>query len=177
MRESTKISVSTLVGWFARGRGPEQIDLRRVSRLVFVCKGNICRSAYAHAIATQRGIAAASYGIDTRTGLLADDVARRIAAGRGISLEEHRTSRWSDADVTRGDLVLGMEAWHAARISDEVLSTGAQIGLLGLWATPMRRTISDPYGLADEKFQACFDVIDIAVDHLARRMPATPEGS
>ena len=37
-------------------RAYRQVDWNSVERLVFVCKGNICRSAYAGALVTSRGL-------------------------------------------------------------------------------------------------------------------------
>jgi protein-tyrosine phosphatase len=170
MRESTKILLEQVKGWFAGGLRPDEVDFRRARRLVFVCKGNICRSAYAHALARDRGLAVASCGVETTPGHPADPVAQRVAARRGVALELHRTARWIDIEVGADDLVLGMEPWHLSRIGRRVAHAGGQFGLLGLWSAPGRRRIPDPYGRPDASFETCFDTIDAAVDHLAKEI-------
>jgi protein-tyrosine phosphatase len=176
MDKSTKIVPFGLMLWLGRGLRPADVDCRQVYRLVFVCKGNICRSAYANALARDKGLAAASYGLETTPGLPADGVALRLAAKRGVSLGDHRTQPWIDATLTLNDLVLAMEPWHLRRLGRRAVGAGAQVGLLGLWAQPGRRNIADPYGRPDGDFNACFDVIDAAIEHLGG-MVAAARGS
>jgi protein-tyrosine phosphatase len=159
-----------VTGWFARGTRPTDVDYRRVRRVVFVCKGNICRSAYARALARERGFSAASCGLSTTPGCPADEVAARVAARRGLRLEDHRTIRWKDIPLRRDDLVLAMEPWHLAGVHARVVGVGAQAALLGLWSTPNQRVISDPFGLAESDFEQCFDMIDAAVGRLAQQI-------
>ena len=175
MRESTKSLIFWLKAWFAPGLRPNEVDFRRVRRLVFVCKGNLCRSAYAHALAVDHGLPVVSCGLEAGLGEPADPDAQRVAAARGVQLQWHRTSNWTDTALGKDDLVLAMEPWHLNRLGRRAFGAGSQVGLLGLWSTPPRRTIPDPYGLADASFEACFDLIDAAVDRLARQMVA-PKG-
>jgi protein-tyrosine phosphatase len=172
MAKSTRIVILELASWLGRGLRPQDVDCRRVDRLVFVCKGNICRSAYASALARDRGLVAASYGLETTPGLPADGVAQSVAAARGVNLDDHRTQHWIDAELTPRDLVLAMEPWHMRRLRRRAASSEAQVGLLGPWAQPGRRKIADPYGRPEEDFNACFDVIDAAIDHLGRGLTA-----
>ena len=44
-------------------------DAAVVRRLVFVCHGNICRSAYADVLAARGGAKTASFGLSTHTGV------------------------------------------------------------------------------------------------------------
>jgi hypothetical protein len=48
---------------------------------------------------------------------------------------------------------------------------GAQATLLGLWATPPRPHLEDPYGLCAAYFDTCFEVIDSAVERIVRIAP------
>ena len=43
----------------------KKIDWTSVERLIFVCKGNICRSAYAEALARSAGVESLSFGLDS----------------------------------------------------------------------------------------------------------------
>ena len=60
-----------------RAVSPDKVD-----RLVFVCLGNINRSAFAHAVAAARGARCISIGLATTTGAPATQAARRLAPGR-----------------------------------------------------------------------------------------------
>ena len=59
-------------------------DRGEVRRLVFVCKGNICRSPFAEAVARAAGADAVSYGLDARDGLPANPSAIRTARKFGL---------------------------------------------------------------------------------------------
>jgi len=144
----------------------ERLDATRIERLVFVCKGNICRSAYAHAVASARGLRAASFGLDTPGDEPADPVAARNALARGVSLATHRTSSSRSFALEPTDLLVVMEPEQAQEL--ELLEGRHQVTLLGLWSKPRRPFIQDPYGRSDEYFQTCFGLIDSGVHGLER---------
>jgi len=150
------------LGAFARLRSVRWDD---VERLVFVCQGNICRSAYADARARLAGLRSASFGLSARDGDCANAVAHARAAVRGVDLSAHRATSASAALVRGGDLLIAMEAGQLRPLAQVAT---APTTLLGLWATPPRPHLEDPYGLSLEYFDTCFDVIDSAVEHIAR---------
>jgi protein-tyrosine phosphatase len=136
-----------------------------VERLVFVCHGNICRSAYADARARLAGLRSASFGLAARDGDCANAVAHARAAARGVDLSAHRATSASGALIRAGDLLIAMEPGHLRPLAQVAT---APTTLLGLWATPPRPHLEDPYGLSLEYFDTCFDVIDSAVEHIGR---------
>jgi protein-tyrosine phosphatase len=139
------------------------VDWARVRRVVFVCTGNICRSAYGEAAARARGIPVASFGLKATLGTPADAVATEVAAERGLSLAAHRSRRPEDVARQVGDLLVAFEPWQA-----EMLRAGqtldSQVVLCGLLVRPVRPHIEDPFGLSRHYFGVCFDVIDSALD-------------
>lgn len=62
-------------------------DPAQVRRLVFVCQGNICRSAFADVVARRAGLRSASFGLSTTTGRAAHDPAIAAARALGHDLE------------------------------------------------------------------------------------------
>ena len=44
-------------------RSYQKIDFNAVNRLVFICSGNICRSAFGEYMAKAKGLNAVSYGL------------------------------------------------------------------------------------------------------------------
>lgn len=147
------------------------LEPRRVQRLMFVCRGNICRSPYAEAVVNRRGlISAASFGLEARTGSPAHDKAIRNARVRGIDLGGHRATSVDDVAIREGDLLVAMEPHHAATLAQRF--PAAQVTLLGIWAASRRPFIQDPYSCGDGYYQECFGFIDAAVDGLVRRLRA-----
>ena len=143
------------------------IDWSKVSRIVFVCKGNICRSPYAERRAKQLGINATSIGLDTIEGSLANADAIANAFYRDINLEAHRARIYKSIEFSDSDLVICMEPWHVTRFK-EVDSGGCQIALLGLLCSHKKIIISDPYGKPDLFFEECFQVIDDALNNVKK---------
>jgi protein-tyrosine phosphatase len=150
------------------------VKLAHASRLVFVCKGNICRSAYAEAYATCLGMEAGSFGVQTHSGLPADASAIAAAADRGVDLSLHRTSAMADFSLRAGDVLLAMEPWHAKLLHSHVREDGVQVALLGGFAMPRTSIIRDPYGKPPEIFDDCF----VRIEHCVQRIrSATTAGA
>lgn len=143
-----------------------QPDLATTQRLVFVCLGNINRSAFAQGIAAASGLHTASIGLSTSSGNPAFHMAIDTARHFGIDLQGHRTTDISDYEYRPGDLLLAMEIRHAHRLANEGIPQRA-ISLLGHWATPHRIHIHDPYTLSSAYFRTCFSLIHSAVRELA----------
>ncbi len=148
------------------------IDWKRVDRLVFVCAGNICRSPYGERRARMSGLPAASLGLSTHCGQPANQWAAMTARKRGVDLSGHASCDTASFEFRDGDLLLGMEVRHVREMRRRFGGLPCQIGLLGLWSTPRRAHIHDPFSLDAAYFDTCFAVIDSAVEGLARRMGA-----
>ena len=144
-----------------------QIDWENINRLVFVCKGNICRSAYAEAFAKSLGLTAISCGIDTEDGKPADSRAIITAAARGVDLRKHSTSRVQSLTLHKQDLIVAMEPSQLEYMEDQYKSNS--LTLLGLWGRPVKPYIQDPYGASDAYFRRCFHYIEESVCQLAEK--------
>ena len=143
------------------------IDWPRVSRIIFVCKGNICRSPYAEMRAKQLGINATSLGLSTKEGSFANADAIKNALYRDVNLESHRARVYESIKLSNRDLVICMEPWHV-KIFKEFDSSGCQITLLGLLCSQKKIVISDPYGKPDLFFNNCFQAIDNALNNVKK---------
>lgn len=136
-----------------------------VQRLVFVCLGNINRSAFAESMARLHGADTCSFGLATSTGLPAYAKAIDTATRFGIDLNAHRTTDVAHYEYKPGDLLLAMEIRQARQLAARGYPAGS-IALLGHWSTPLRIHIHDPYTLSDEYFMTCFTLIHSAVRNL-----------
>jgi protein-tyrosine phosphatase len=83
-----------------------EVNWAAVRRLVFVCKGNICRSPYACTRARSMGVTAVSFGLDASGGDPADPRAVKNALVRGMDLSRHQSTRLESARLVDGDLVI-----------------------------------------------------------------------
>ncbi|WP_374489988.1 hypothetical protein [Zoogloea sp.] len=156
---------------FLLGRLEPFLQLRpaQVQRLVFVCLGNINRSAFGHGVAEGLGCRVASIGLSTTTGAPAFEKARSTAPRFGLSLEDHRATDFTDYAYQPGDLLLVMEARHAHQLVQRGIPAEA-ILLLGHWARPHRIHIHDPHLHTDAYFQTCFTIIHSAVVNLVAEL-------
>ncbi len=148
-----------------------QPEPRQVRRLVFVCLGNINRSAFAGAAALRRGAQAVSIGLSTSTGAPATDQAMRCAARFGLDLAAHTATDISDYEFVAGDLLLVMEIRHVHRLIGQGIAPEA-IALLGNWSSPHRIHLHDPHTLSDSYYRSCFALIQSAVDQLVDELAA-----
>jgi protein-tyrosine phosphatase len=161
------------LAWRARwGWSPGSLavaDLDGVDRLVFVCMGNICRSAMAEAVARARGFPACSFGIDTRLDKPADVGMVQAAATIGHDLSTHQATPLAHYAYGRGDLLLLFDPDHFAMLKD-IRQADWRIGLLGAWARPPRPYIHDPFGGRESYFNKVAHVIDDSVGRLVGRL-------
>lgn len=140
--------------------------LRGAGRLVFVCLGNINRSAFADSVGRHLGLPCISVGLSTTTGAPASLQACLQAQHMGYSLALHRATNLTDYHYREGDLLLLMEERHARRLVKQGFPR-ASLALLGQWARPQRLHLHDPDTLSSTYFATCFTLIESAVRTLA----------
>lgn len=148
----------------------DDINWGAVGRLVFVCKGNICRSPYAAARARALGVRAVSYGLEASEGALADPTAARAAGLRGLDISRHQASKIHASHVQADDLIAVFEPVQLSLIDCRCGKRAFATGLLGTMSAPIRPHIQDPYGRSARYFQQCFAIIDANVAQMARLM-------
>lgn len=147
-------------------RKPEPAEVRR---LVFVCHGNICRSAYADVLARKLGFNAASFGLSTEPGSRAHRPIIKAAEAMGIDLAAHRSMPVEAFRPQPGDLLLAMETRHLRKLA----------GIQGLGETPRLLLgrfsgwphLHDPYEIAPDYTAPCLGRIDRAVRNAAKAYP------
>lgn len=140
-----------------------------IDRLVFVCTGNICRSAFAEAVAKKLGIKAISVGIHAIEGAPADRQAISTAEAMGYNLSSHLTTPIMYPEFNRTDLLIAMEPWQAELVSSN-LSQKYHTTLLGMWSNPIRPYIHDPYMKSESYFNNCFNYIEKSVHAIAAKL-------
>lgn len=148
------------------------IDWSRISRVVFVCKGNICRSAFAEHRCRSLGGIASSAGLEADTGKPANHRAIETARRWDTDLTAHRSTHIRERELRAHDLLVAFEPDHADMLRTYAKAApGAQVTLLGLW--PEHGTfpyLHDPYGMSPEYFVNCFERIDRGLSGMLRRL-------
>lgn len=153
-------NVELYLGRLGQWTSPER--LRSSRRLVFVCLGNINRSAFASAVAQGLGEPSISIGLSTTTGAPAFTQAVIQARRQGVDLQQHKATDFTDYEFIEGDLLFVMEIRHARQLVARGIPSSA-IVLLGTWAVPRRIHLHDPHTLSEAYFETCFGLIESAV--------------
>lgn len=147
-------------------------DPAAVRRVVAICQGNICRSAYAHHILVECGLPVASFGLSTHTGGKSPPEAIAAAARLNVDMTAHRAVDWTDFKVLPGDLLLVMEIRQAHELRRRLgPRDDVQICLLGMWCDPIVPHLHDPHTLSGDYFDSNFRRVDKAVRRLANALP------
>lgn len=137
-----------------------------VERLVFVCKGNVCRSAYSERVALLKGLPAVSYGLEVKKNGPARQNMVELARERCVDLSKHSSKSIVEGCFRSSDLILVMEPGQIDQLRKTVDLNGAQVTLLGLWSSPRRVYIHDPYSSSDTYAERSLNTIDSAIDTL-----------
>ena len=158
-----------LLYFLGKYRQYQEVDWQSVERLVFVCQGNICRSAYAEMVARSLGLEAVSCGVDAIEDASANDQAMQTAKLQGFDLGSHRTRHIMYLVLKKTDLLVAMEPWQAEFLRTNLFREHQCI-LLGLWGQPVLPHIEDPYGSSSTYFEKCFTYIQNSVNELAKKI-------
>ena len=135
-----------------------------MTKILFVCLGNICRSPMAEFImrdlVRQRGLEAefeiaSAATSDEELGNPVYPPARRMLAAHGIDCAGKRAVQLTRADYDRYDLLFGMEQRNVQRM--RAICGGDPAGKIArlLDGTPRPRDIADPWYTGD--FQSTWD--------------------
>jgi protein-tyrosine phosphatase len=148
-------------GVYARYRN---VEWSRVDKLIFICKGNICRSPWGEGYARHFGICTESYGTDCANDHAADPRAIAYAKSVGIDLSSHRTRHIRALIPQASDLLVVMEPDHLVAVAQ--FADVAQITLAGLWLPRPTPYIHDPYSSKIEYFHRCEALIAQSINRM-----------
>jgi protein-tyrosine-phosphatase/predicted ATP-grasp superfamily ATP-dependent carboligase len=127
--EAVRRARKRLPGGAARSRAAAEATVRaaieagRPVRVLFVCQGNICRSAYAATalrirMPDERLVQISSAGMMPRPGRQTPELGREAAARNGIDLRAHRSS-WMSREAGEGaSLIVVFDEVNATALAD-----------------------------------------------------------
>jgi protein-tyrosine phosphatase len=143
-------------------------------RVLFVCTGNICRSAMAEHLlrhwASGRGLAleARSAGIAAEGWYEVPEHARKLLAAEGVPPFEHRPQLLTREQLRWADVVLVMAEHHRDHICELYPEFTGKTRLLRSAAGFGDLDVADPMGKSYEVFSDCLAVIRESLEALAR---------
>ena len=150
---------------------------RELNRIVFVCKGNICRSAFAEYLMNsktkRKPMIVDSCGLNVETKSPPPTEALKAAKMFGLNLEGHLSKRLEDCCIEDADLIFAMEYWQYKKLVQLFPDKQSSIRLLrdiSPFPANLLCNIYDPYGHCDSEFRRCFMQIEAAIDNLVRKI-------
>ena len=143
---------------------------KRVSKIIFVCKGNVCRSAFAEHrlkyLLNHDKLHIDSCGLDVNQGNFPPHDSVAVAAEFSCMLDGRRAKRTDECDMEGADLILAMEYWHYKRLVQ--LYPGKKENILLLRSIApfpycLFCNIADPYGWGEKEFRKAYRLVDRAL--------------
>ncbi len=147
---------------FARHRAQKQF--KKADHVLFVCKGNICRSPFAASIATlmtDKDIQSAGYF--PYPGRTPPDNAIEAAKYFKIDLSAHKSQMLNKPLVRQADCILVFDKYNMETLSDSFPDSRKKIHLFGC-LTPDLIDIADPFGKDVDFFKKTYSRIFSALD-------------
>ncbi len=170
------------------GQVGEQVELRRQrnawrkgsvtqclqhsSNLLFLCYGNINRSAVAELYARQRldaRITADSAGFHHEADRQADPTMAEVASGAGIDMLKWHSKTLAPSMIEKADVIFVMELAHRKRLLQAFPEAANKVFLLGMGGSSDAVTdeIADPYGKSRQHYETAFNQVTKAIDFIA----------
>lgn len=147
-----------------------------IKHIVFVCKGNVCRSAFAEyylkSLITEKDICIESCGLDVDQGVFASIEAVSVARIFGVDLKGHVSKGLSACDILNADLIVPMEYSQYLKLVFLYPDRRDKIHLLNEFAPwPFRLlcNIYDPFGQGEDEFYRCYFKMQRAIDCIIKR--------
>jgi protein-tyrosine-phosphatase/predicted ATP-grasp superfamily ATP-dependent carboligase len=146
---------------------------RTATTLLFVCKGNICRSPFAERYAREvlpGHITIHSCGYYPANDRLAPDSAQIAAREFGVELSEHRSTVITQEMVERADVILTFDEDNSSTLHRTHPAAAARVFPLGVLPDGSSSVIRDPYGGDLVVFKSVYRQIARKIDYLASRL-------
>ena len=147
-----------------------------IQSVLFVCKGNICRSplaaVYFESLVRKSGkqISVRSAGLETTPGKPAHSNSKLVARENELSLESHATAQVTAEVILSNDLIVVMEFGQKDRVERVYPQASGKVLLLGALDSMGPIEIADPFGSEVDAFRTCFTQMTRCCNQLAARI-------
>ncbi len=160
------------IKWYGLRRSKRSLQSQKqIENILFVCKGNICRSPLAEVYFRSRllpdsGISVSSAGLDTTGGKPAHPHAMAVARHYGLSLHDHHTTQIVREMIDKADLILVMELSQLSSLLKLCPRVRQKVFVLSEFNGTRNKDIADPFSGPMEEFHVCFQIIRDSCDGL-----------
>jgi protein-tyrosine-phosphatase len=135
-------------------------------KILFICTGNVCRSAMAEAMCKKllksfglKGIKVWSRGLAGSRMIQVPEEILKLMEEEQTSLGKHISKPLKAKDLAKADLILVMENYHRERIVADFPELTGKVFLLKQFAGAGNGDVEDPIGLEEEDYRACKEEI------------------
>ena len=187
IKHTVKYIIDTIFwGVYGKTIGNPKIPLE-VKSILFVCKGNICRSPFAEKYANQNPNISDQYQFSS-AGIIvgspqAPPVEGVIAAyNYGVNLQDHKSRSINYRMMESFDLIVAMEVCQYKYLNKLFAEFKDKIFLLPLFDNNIELlnqysiyNIKDPYGKSQDEFIKCFDRIKHCIEGLFKDIHSNEE--
>lgn len=149
----------------------------KLDTVIFICKGNICRSAFAeHYMKEKSSVGSVridSFGLDVDQGKFSPAGAIQAAYEFDVDLTVNFSRRLTLGDLEKADLIIPMEYGQYKRLVLMAPHKKKSIKLLRDFAPfPLSFfcNIDDPFGWDEQEFIKAFTLIQKSIDNLCNKI-------
>lgn len=155
------------LGYYLLERNVFKKNCKDSTNIVFICKGNVCRSAFAECrlklLMMKSSVKVDSCGLDVKQGTFPPLESVKVAAEFSCDLANRRAKSLEQCDLDKADLILPMEYYQYQRLLKLYPHKKRAICLLRSFAPfpyCLFCNIADPYGWGIDEFRKSFRLID-----------------
>ena len=135
-------------------------------KILFICTGNVCRSAMAEAMSKKmlkdfglKGIKVWSRGLAGSRMIQVPEEVLKLMDQEQSNLDTHISAPLTAKDLSKADLVLVMESYHQERIIADFPEVAGKVFLFKQFAGAGDGDIEDPIGMEEKDYRACKEEI------------------
>jgi len=181
MKQKIKTIIQNII-WAYLGKGLKNPQLPvSPNSILFVCKGNICRSPFAERLTNKLLVNGSNDILKIRSAGINATVANPppkeaviAAKAFGISMDDHRAQCLTRELIDETDMIVVMEVEHLHQLEETYPESGGRCFLLSMFSDNLhgwgnsyfRYNIEDPYGKNHECFVRCYEKINLCVNNL-----------
>jgi len=149
----------------------------RPKSIIFICKGNICRSAFAEYYMKMKDhgldVKVESFGLDVDQGKFSPPEAIETAREFGVDLSKNISRKLTQDDIEKAGLIIPMEYSQFVRIVELCSVNKDSVRLMRECApfpSSLFCNIDDPFGWNKKEFSRSFTLIQKSIDNLCKEL-------